>query len=107
MTQVVRYGRMLKANLRGIRVQVRIGWEQSGSVLAGTQKARCTHVDTDLEIDSDEDEALIASVIHNAKDGCYAEVALREPIEIRSKVTLNGHGLDHHAYPKRPPSRRA
>jgi hypothetical protein len=107
MTQVVRYGRMLKANINGIRVQVHIGWEQTGSVLAGTQKARCTHVDTDLEIDSDDDEALIASVIHNAKDGCYAEVALRDPIEIRSLVTLNGHAFNHQAYPKRPPSRRA
>jgi len=107
MTQVVRYGRMLKASLRGIRVHVRIGWEQSGSVLAGTQQARCTHVDTDVEIDSDEDEALIASVIHNAKDGCYAEQALREPIEIQSSITLNGRAFDHQAYPKRPPSRRA
>jgi hypothetical protein len=105
MTQVVRYGRMLKANLRGIRVAVRMGWEQTGSVLAGTQSARCTHVETDLEIDSDEDEALIASVVHNAKDGCYAEVALRDPVALHSTVILNGRGFDYQAYPKRPPRR--
>jgi hypothetical protein len=96
---------MLKANLRAIRVAVRIGWEQTGSVLAGTQAARCTHVETDLELDSDEDEALIASVVHNAKDGCFAEVALRDPVEVRSIVSLNGRGFDYQLYPKRPPQR--
>jgi hypothetical protein len=105
MTQVVRYGRMLKANLRGIRVSVRIGWEQTGSVLAGSQSARCTGVETDLDVDSDDDAALIASVIHNAKDGCYAEVALRDPVEVRSTVTLNGQGFDYRVHPKRPPRR--
>jgi hypothetical protein len=105
MTQVVRYGRMLKANIRSIKVRVRIGWEQTGSVLAGTQAARCSHLDTDLEIDSDDDEALIASVVHNAKDGCFAEVALREPVDLRSAVSLNGRSFDYQTFPKRPPRR--
>ena len=105
MTQVVRYGRMLKANLRGIRVAVRMGWEQTGSVLTRTQSAHYTHIETNLEVDSDEDEALIASVVHNAKDGCYAEVALRDPVELHSTVSLNGRGFDYQVYPKRPPRR--
>lgn len=94
---------MVKAKLDKIRIRVRIDWHSEGSMLAGTIAARCTGVSSHLEVESSEDPALIAALIHNAKAGCYAESALAEPVEITSSATLNGVPFDYAAHPKRPP----
>lgn len=106
MTQVVRYGRMLEARIDGIRVRVRIEWDQSGSLVGGTLVVRCTGVHSELEIHSPESPALIASVVHNAKAGCFAEAAMREAVEVSSDVRVNGSTFEYQAYPKRPPRRK-
>lgn len=105
MTQMVRYGHMLKANLRSIRIRTRIGWYSEGSVLAGTIGSRCTGVETHLELDSDDDPALLAALVQNARGGCYAEAALAQPLKVRATARLNGADFDFSAYPSRPPRR--
>jgi uncharacterized OsmC-like protein len=105
ITQMVRYGHMLKAELQSIRVRVRIDWYSEGSVKAGTIAARCTGMTTHVEVGSGDDPALIAALIQNARAGCYAEAAMAEPVEIRASAELNGQPLDLERYPKRPPRR--
>lgn len=94
---------MLKVQLDSIRVTVRMAWESSGSVMAGTIESRCTRAESELQIGSSSDPALVAALIRNAKGGCYVESTLRDPVELRSIATLNGEQLDLAAYPKRPP----
>ena len=103
ITQMVRYGHMLKANLDKVRVRVRIDWYSEGSVLAGTIEARCTGMTTHVEVDSEDEPALIAALIQNARAGCYAEAAMAEPVEITASAQLNGETLDLQRHPKRPP----
>jgi hypothetical protein len=103
---MVRYGHMLKANLKKIRVRVRLGWYSEGSVMAGTITSRCSRADSHIEVDSEEDPALIAALIQNARGGCYAEAALSDPLLVVSTAALNGRDFDYHAYPKRPSRRR-
>jgi uncharacterized OsmC-like protein len=105
ITQLVRYGHMLKARLEGIRVHVRIDWSSEGSVLAGTIAARCHGMTCRIDVDSPDEPALVAALIHNARAGCYAEAALAEPVEIAASARLNGEPLDLSAHPKRPPAR--
>lgn len=57
-----------------------------------------------VELESDEDPALIAALIHNARGGCYAEAGLAEPVPVEAEAVLNGAPLDLDAYPA---SRRA
>jgi uncharacterized OsmC-like protein len=52
ITQMVRYGHMLKASLDKVRVRVRIDWYSEGSVLAGTIAARCTGMTTHVAGDT-------------------------------------------------------
>ncbi|MGZ8785588.1 MAG: OsmC family protein [Acidimicrobiia bacterium] len=101
LTQIVRYGRMLKANLGEIRCQVSAHWTSDGSVFAGTIASRCHSVEVRTEIESDDDPALIAAVVRNAEGGCYAEAALREPVPIHKSVVLNGDAFDYENYPRK------
>jgi hypothetical protein len=107
MTQMVRYGHMLKAKVKRVRIQTRMSWYSEGSVMAGTISSRCTGAESHIEVDSDDDPALVAALIHNARGGCYAEAALKAPVEIRASATLNGSPLDVGAFPSRPPRPRS
>jgi hypothetical protein len=100
---MVRYGHMLKANLRSLNVRVGARWHSQGSVLAGTVESACDGVDVELDVISDESPALIAALIQNAKAGCYAEVALTQPVKVESRAVLNGDELNVTRYPKKPP----
>src|SRR3954452_22532612 len=76
---MVRYGHMLDVKLRKIRVDARIEWYSEGSVLAGTIASKCRGVRSHVEVESDDDPALIAALIHNARGGCYAEAGRGRP----------------------------
>jgi hypothetical protein len=89
--------------LKHVNVQVRGTWLRSGSVHAGTVTSRCTGVRTHLEIESGDDPALIAALVHNARGGCYAEAALAEPTPLDTVVTLNGQDFDCGRYSRKPP----
>jgi len=101
LTQIVRYGRMLKANFGDIRCEVTAHWTSDGSVFAGTITSKCHSIEITTEIESEDDPALIAAVVRNAEGGCYAEAALKEPVPLFKNVTLNGEAFDYEAYPRR------
>ncbi len=100
LTQIVRYGRMAKANFSSIRCRVRAHWTSEGSVFAGTISSKCHSVEIHTEVESDDDPALIAAVIQNAQGGCYADAALTEPVPVYRQVELNGAALDIEQYPR-------
>jgi hypothetical protein len=81
---MVRYGHMLDVKLRKIRVDARIEWYSEGSVLAGTIASKCRGVRSHVEVESDEDPALIAALIHNARAG--ATQRRRSPSPCRSRL---------------------
>src|SRR3954453_5598835 len=103
---IVRYGHMLDVNLRKIRVDARIEWYSEGSVLAGTIASKCRGVRSHVEVESDEEPALIAALIHNARGGCYAEAALAEPLPIEASAALNGGPAGPRGPPQKKPPRR-
>lgn len=101
LTQIVRYGRMLKASLGDIRCHVSAHWTSEGSVFAGTISSKCHSVEVRTEIESEDDPALIAAVVRNAEGGCYAEAALQEAVPINKTVVLNGDAFDYAMYPRK------
>jgi len=103
MTQVVRYGHMLKVALRGLRIRTRATWHSEGSVFAGTIASGCDGVESEIEIESPNQPALVAALIHSARGGCYAEAALTRPVPVTATATLNGRPLDYASHPSRPP----
>jgi hypothetical protein len=105
LTQIVRYGRMLKVNFTSARCSVRAHWTSQGSVFAGTITSTCHGVETHLEIDADDDPERVAALLRNAEGGCYAQAALQQPVNVVGTAALNGEPIEYNDYPRRVPPR--
>jgi hypothetical protein len=97
---------MLKADIKAARCHVTGHWTSDGSVFAGTITSACHGIETHLEVESDDDPALVAAVLRNAEGGCYAQSLLENPVQVTGTATVNGQDFDHHAFPARAPKRR-
>lgn len=98
---------MLKVPLDNVRVRVRMGWEATGSVLAGTIASRCTRAESELIIDSPASPELVAALVQSARGGCFVDSTLREPVDLQASTILNGQPFDAEALPSKPPPREA
>lgn len=92
---------MLKVEFSAARCHVKGHWTSEGSVFAGTIAATCHGVETHLEIESDDDPARVAAMVRNARQGCYAEATVSQPVPITGTVALNGERFDYERYPRR------
>jgi hypothetical protein len=106
LTQLVRYGRMLKVDLVSAKCRVRAHWTSEGSVFAGTISSTCHSIEIETEIESPDDPALIAALVYNAEGGCYAQSVIQNPTPVHGQVRLNGEPLEYKDYPSRPDRRR-
>lgn len=101
LTQLVRYGRMLKIDIKSATCRVKAHWTSEGSVFLGTIESTCHAVETLVEIESDDDPARVAALVRNAEGGCYAQSAIQRPVPVTGSVTLNGSPLEYDEYPRR------
>ena len=93
MTQVSRYGHMLKVGIDAMRMRVTARYRVEGSVLKDTIDARMLGAETTLEIDSLAPAEEVARVVRNAERGCYVMQALLKPVPVTGRTVLNGAPL--------------
>jgi uncharacterized OsmC-like protein len=93
LTQIARYGHMMKIGVDRARVHVRVRNKTEGSVLQGTVEATCLGFETRLELESDEPADRIRALLRNAEHGCFTFQALLHEVTISSSVVLNGEPL--------------
>jgi organic hydroperoxide reductase OsmC/OhrA len=94
MTQVSRYGHMLKVTVSAMRMRVTARYRVDGSVLNDTIQGRMLGADTTLELDSPDPPDRVARVVRNAERGCFVMQALRQPVEVTTRTRLNGAPLE-------------
>jgi organic hydroperoxide reductase OsmC/OhrA len=92
MTQVSRYGHMLKVTVSGMRMRVAARYRVDGSVLLinDTIQGRMLGAETTLEIDSPDPPERVAKVVRNAERGCFVMQALQHPVPVTGRTVLNG-----------------
>ncbi len=93
MTQVSRYGHMLKVSLGRLRMRVKATYRVTGSVLNDTIRAEMVGAHTVLEVESPDPPEKVARVVRNAERGCFVMQALLRPVPIESTTLLNGKPL--------------
>jgi hypothetical protein len=94
MTQVSRYGHMLKMKLDKMRMHVTARYKVDGSVLNDTIQAEMVGVETRLELESPEPPERIARVVRNAERGCFVMQGLMKPVPVTGTTVLNGRPID-------------
>jgi hypothetical protein len=93
MTQVARYGHMLKVTIDGMRMKVRGRYRVEGSVLNETIDAAMVGADVDVELESPDTPERVARVLRNAERGCFVMQALLRPVPVTTHAKLNGSPL--------------
>ena len=94
MTQVARYGHMLKVNVTRMTMHVKASFRVTGSVLNDTVQGEMLGADTVLELDSPDPPDRVARLVRNAERGCFVMQALLRPVPISSTIVLNGTRLE-------------
>lgn len=93
MTQVARYGHMLKVSVTKMTMRVTARFRVAGAVLNDTVEGEMIGADTTLELESPDPPERVAKVIHNAERGCFVRQALVKPVAVTGKTLLNGRPL--------------
>jgi organic hydroperoxide reductase OsmC/OhrA len=94
MTQVARYGHMLKVNVMRMTMHVRTSFRVTGSVLNDTVEGQMVRAETRLGLDSPDLPERVAKVVHNAERGCFVMQALLNPVPVTGRTLLNGAPLE-------------
>ena len=97
MTQVSRYGHMLKVTVSTMRMRVKASYRVTGSVLNDTVEGEMLGAETVLELESPDPPDRIAKVIRNAERGCFVMQALLKPVPVTGTTLLNGEPLTSRA----------
>jgi hypothetical protein len=93
MTQVARYGHMLKVTVEGMRMRVTARYRVDGSVLNDDVQGQMLGAETTLEIESPDPADRVARVVRNAERGCFVMQALLRPVAVTGRTLLNGQPL--------------
>ena len=93
MTQVARYGHMLKISVRRMTMHVKATYRVTGSVLADTIDAEMLRAETRLEQESPDPPERVAKVVRIAERGCFVMQALLRPVPVTGETLLNGGSL--------------
>ncbi len=94
MTQVSRYGHMLKMKVDKVRMRVTARYKVEGSVLNDTVQADMVGVETRLELESPEPPEKIARLVRNAERGCFVMQGLVKPVPVTGTTVLNGAAME-------------
>ena len=94
MTQIERYSQLRKLKIDKIRGHVEVYISRTGSLLGETIESTVDRVVTRYAIESKDETAEIASLIRNARNGCFVRAAIRKTVAIEDNDTLNGVPLD-------------
>jgi OsmC-like protein len=94
MTQVSRYGHMLKVDVTKMTMHVTTRFRVRGSVLQDTIDAEMLGAETTLELESPAPPERVAKVIRNAERGCFVMQALLRPVPVTGRTRLNGKELE-------------
>ena len=98
---------MLGVTIDKARMHIEVNWRITGSVFQQTRAADVRSVETHLQIDSDSDPQLVAAAIRNARGGCFAGQAIKNPVDLIETAVLNGDKFDPADYPATPIRRHA
>ncbi len=83
-----------KLVLQDERVKVTAHFREQGSVLRGDAAGFCEGFDVEMRLESDEPSAEIAQLVRLARQMCFTEVALTNPVDVTVNQWLNDEPLE-------------
>ena len=85
---------MTKTRIEHAECRAEFDISQDGSVLRGTAKSTVSAFRTHLTVRSDEPRERIERVLRLAKQLCFAEQLVVDPVPLESTFTVNGQAFE-------------
>jgi uncharacterized OsmC-like protein len=102
LTQISRYGEMMKTKIDKAKIFVQARFRNEGSVLRETVQAVGLGFDMRSELQSPDPAEKVAAVVRNAEKGCYVMQTILQPTPVAREFTLNGAPFDPEAFSRKP-----
>jgi hypothetical protein len=93
LTQLARVSEARHIALDQVVMTVSPRFSQEGSILADTIQSRLLDIETSLEITTSAPREAVAQLIATAERMCFMMDAIRQPHEVRTRVTVNGTAM--------------
>jgi len=93
LTQLSRYGKITKLNVKSIRLKQITRFFMKGSALQGTLRGGAIGLETQIEVESDEPPEKIRHLIRMGEQTCFTLQSLLSPVPVKTSVTVNGKPL--------------
>jgi hypothetical protein len=94
LTQLSRFGKITKLNVKSIRIKQVTRFFMKGSALAGTLRGGPLGLESEIEVESDEPEEKIRHLIKMGEQTCFTLQSLVNPVPVTTAVQLNGRPLN-------------
>ena len=93
LTQLSRFGKIAKLNVKAIRLKQITRFFMKGSALQGTMQGGCLGLETCIEVESSESPDKIRHLIKMGEQTCFTLQSLISPVPVKTSATLNGEPL--------------
>jgi hypothetical protein len=93
LTQLSRFGKITKLNVRSIRLKQTTRFFMKGSALAGTLRGGSLGLETEIEVESSEPPEKIRHLIKMGEQTCFTLQSLINPVPTKTTLKLNGAPL--------------
>lgn len=93
LTQLSRFGKITKLNVRGMRIKQVTRFFMKGSALQGTLRGGALGLETHIEIDSEEHPDKIRHLVKMGEQTCFTLQSLIDPVPVKTSAALNGEPL--------------
>jgi hypothetical protein len=84
---------MKDVGIESANVHIELDFSLRGSVIEGTVESNVSEVRSFFSITSNDPESLVREVVKLAKQGCFAESMIINPVNLSSTIILNGNEI--------------
>ena len=93
LTQLSRFGKITKLNVRAVRIKQITRFFMKGSALQGTLRGGSLGLETHIEVEADEPPEKIRHLVKMGEQMCFTLQSLINPVPVTTSAALNGEPL--------------
>jgi len=93
LTQLSRFGRIARLDVRSIKLKQVTRFFMKGSALDGSLRGGSLGLETQIEVESSEPPEKIRHLVRMGEQTCFTLQSLVNPVPVKTSVTLNGTPL--------------
>ena len=85
---------MKNISIESAKVHIELDFTLKGSVAEGTVESNVTEVRSSFFVTSADPDDLVIDVVKLAKQGCFAESLVKNPVKLSSTINMNGSEIN-------------